>query len=465
MKNIATRLNFWRMFLSTVLLVGVVSACSDDDPPLPDNVVAFQSGELGIATDESELEVKISLSRAVDEALPLTVSFLADGLVYGEDFIIDPAPVGNTFQLTIPAGASDATFVLEKKEGVLLDGDEKITFTVASTSSAVVVGTQQQLVVAFAEILSQGSVLDVDGGGATFGNKVFIDLSANRQTAVQRTAWDLGFYMEGDDFYVTLNSSVTMMARALDKTDLTTVTAEDTVGFKSEMVMATADGLSWIDDPTGDLTNTAFAPVSATALENKVYIVNRGAGIGSPGAARGWKKVRVLRNGTGYTVQHADIAAANFSEIQITREDAYHFKHILFETGVVDAAPGRNKWDLAWTYFVNTTSFGADIVPYAFQDVVLQNSNVEAAKVLTADIAYNNFDEGDLAGLTFSSSQIAIGSDWRRTSPSPAIVYDDRYYVVKDASGNYYKLKFNLILRDGVRGNPQFEYVLVKAAN
>ncbi len=143
MKNITTcfRLNFWRMFLPALLLVGIVSACSDDNPSLPDNVVAFQSGELGIAPDESQLEVKISLSRAVEEALPLSVSFLADGVVYGEDFVIDPAPVGNTFQLTIPAGSSEATFVLEKKEGLVLDGDEKVTFTVASSSNAVVVGT------------------------------------------------------------------------------------------------------------------------------------------------------------------------------------------------------------------------------------------------------------------------------------------------------------------------------------
>ncbi len=217
--------------------------------------------------------------------------------------------------------------------------------------------------IAFAEILSQGSVLDVDGGGATFGNKVFIDLSANRQTAVQRSAWDLGFYMEGDKFYVTLNNSVTMMARALDKTDLTTVTAEDTVGFKSAMVMAGTGSLSWVDDPTGDLTKTAIASVSATSSENKVYIINRGAGVGNPGAARGWKKVRVLRNGTGYTLQHADIATANFSEIQIARNETYHFKHILFETGVVDAEPGRDKWDLAWTYFVNTTVVRSEDCP------------------------------------------------------------------------------------------------------
>jgi len=232
-------------------------------------------------------------------------------------------------------------------------------------------------------------------------------------------------------------------------------------------VMAGTGSLSWVDDPTGDLTKTAIASVSATASENKVYIINRGAGVGNPGAARGWKKVRVLRNGTGYTLQHADIAAANFSEIQIARNETYHFKHILFETGVVvDAEPGRDKWDLAWTYFVNTTVFGPETVPYAFQDVVLQNRyGVETAKVLTSSIAYNDFDESDLAGLTFSTSQTAIGADWRRTSPSPAIVYDDRYYVVKDASGNYYKLKFNLILRDGVRGNPQFEYALVEAAN
>ncbi|HTJ50748.1 MAG TPA: HmuY family protein, partial [Cyclobacteriaceae bacterium] len=308
------------------------------------------------------------------------------------------------------------------------------------------------------------ATMTIAGGGATYPNQVFIDLSANRQVSVLRTSWDLGFYM-GDDFKVVVNSTTAMMARAIDKNDLTTVTADDTVGFaKEESISAfNPDAMAWIDDPAGDLSKTAIASISLTDAENKVYIINRGSGIGNPAPSRGWKKVRIIRNGSGYTLQHADIASTTFSEIQITKDDTYLFKHVSFENGAVEVEPAKDKWDISWSYFTNTTVSGSSTIPYAFQDLILQNRyEIQTAKVLTSAVTYANFAESDLASLTFSSSQIGIGADWRRTSPSPAIVYDDRFYVINDADGNYFKLKFNSILTDGVRGTPQFEYALVK---
>src|SRR6202008_3073628 len=109
--------------------------------------------------------------------------------------------------------------------------------------------------------------MEVVGGGATYPNKVFIDLSANRQTSVARTTWDLGF--SSTDFHVILNSANGMMARALDKNDLNAVTAADTVGFGAQLSIAAVfntlvvtakeqdlaawviTSKEWIDDPSG----------------------------------------------------------------------------------------------------------------------------------------------------------------------------------------------------------------------
>ena len=452
----------YKLILGLSLLLPAYS-CSDDDPPLPDNVATFESAELGLGGNEDNLTVKIKSSRAVDSAVPVTVSLATEGVTYGTDFTTTPAASANSISVIVPQGSSEATFMVVREADALLDGDEKVIFTISNAGDPLKVGTPASLVLSFSEILSQGASVDVDGGGADYPNKVFIDLSANRQTAFARDGWDLGFYMD-DDFRVILNSSSSMLARPLDKSDLNDVTEADTVGFAEEMVLATVDALPWIDDPTGDLEKTAIAEVSATDSENKVYIINRGGGIGDD-PHRGWKKIRVIRNGTGYTVQHADIEATTFEEIQVEKDDTYLFKYVLFELGTVEAEPARNKWDIAWTFFMNSAFFGPDPVPYTFQDMVIQNRHgVETAKVLTGDVSYDNFSEADLAGLTFTSSQIGIGSDWRVTSPPPPMVHADRFYVIKDAAGNYYKLKFNLILRDGVRGNPQFEYALVKQA-
>lgn len=463
MKNyLHTLLNL--LFVASLVFAGV--SCSDDDPPLPDNVAAFESSELGMSADEKTVTLNVVLSRAVDTDVTLTVALEPTGVTYGTDFTTTPAAVNNTVTLTIAKGSLQSSIVLTKAESVLLDGDETLRLTITSSVADVVANDRSTVLLSFKEILSASGALEINGGGTTYPNKVFIDLSANRQTGVARTSWDLGFYTGDDDFRVVLNSTTGMMARKLDKYNLNDVTASDTVGFASAMVFASPAALPWIDAPSGNLAETAIQAIAATASENPVYIIQRGSGAGSPAPHRGWKKVRIVRNGTGYTLQHADIGATTFSEVNISKSTDTRFNYVHFENGAVTVEPAKTRWDIAWTYFTNTTSFGQSLVPYGFQDVILLNGNATAAaKVLTSTKAYADFAEADLAGLTFSTSQVAIGSDWRRTSPSPAVVYDDRYYIIRDAASNYYKLRFTALTTDGQRGRPQLEYTLVKKGN
>ena len=74
-------------------------------------------------------------------------------------------------------------------EGVLLDGDEELTITITTVPTSLVLGEKLTLNLSFAEIVATTATMEVNGGGSTYPNKVFIDLSANRQTAVERTAW------------------------------------------------------------------------------------------------------------------------------------------------------------------------------------------------------------------------------------------------------------------------------------
>ncbi len=115
-------------------------------------------------------------------------------------------------------------------------------------------------------------------------------------------------------------------------------------------------------------------------------------------------------------------------------------------------------------YFGNVTNFASGEVPYLFQDMIVQNKNVQISKVLTSSKAYNDFIESDIAAQTFGSSQVAIGADWRSgggPTSGPA-VRTDRYYIVKDGANNYYKLRFTSLTDGGVRGYPSFEYALIK---
>ena len=454
--------------LSTIIFFG---ACRKrDDISLADNLVVFESATQGISAAENSITVKVKLSRPTDKDIPLVISLTPDKVVYGTSFTTTPAAVSGTINIIVPSGNNEASFTIKKVSGALFAGDEKVIFDINRSESPILIGVTKKFTLNFAELIATSSTIIANGGGVTFPNRVFIDLSANRQTGVLRTNWDLGFYTDAADFKVMLNSSTGMMAKQIAKNDLTTVTAADTIGFLNEVAYSqtnpTLSQMAYVDYPTGDLARTAIGLVAATAIDNKVYIINRGFGVGSPAPARGWKKIRILRNATGgYTLQHADIAATTFTSVDIPKDAAYFFKYVSFETGVVPVEPEKARWDIAWTYFGNVTNFGAGEVPYLFQDIVIQNRNVQVAKVLTTAKAYADFSESDIAAQIFSTSQVAIGSDWRSgggPSSGPA-VRTDRYYIIKDGSNNYYKIRFtSLTDGGGVRGYPSFEYALVK---
>jgi hypothetical protein len=453
--------------LSMMILVFV--SCRKRDADLPDNYAIFETSARGMTANETATTIKVKLSRGVNADVPVIINLNEQGVTYNTDYTTTPAATAGKISLRIPSGNNEASFVITKKPGVLFDGDETIVFDLYSTGAPVVIGLTKQFTLSFGELVASTATAVINGGGANFPNKVFIDLSANRGTGVVRTLWDLGFYTGSDDFRVILNSSSAMMAKQINKNDLNAVTATDTIGFHSDVAFSqtapTTSSLPYIDYPNGDLTRTAITSIASPATDNKVYIVNRGTGVGNPAPARGWKKIRVIRNASGgYTLQHADIAATTFSSIDISKDDLAFFKYISFETGAVSVEPSKRKWDFAWTYFSNVTNFGTGEVPYLFQDIIIMNRNVQVAKVMVAAKAFADFAEADITTQTFLSTQNAIASDWRSgggPGVSPA-VRTDRYYIIKDGDNNYYKLRFTALTQNGERGYPAYESVLIK---
>lgn len=465
-----------RIFKMTIFLLAAIflfGACRKREGfSLPDNYIVYTTDAQGISEAENSIVVKLKLTRGTDKEIPVTVNITEQGLQYGTKYTTTPAATNGTINLTVPSGNNEASFTVNKVAGALFEGIEKLVFDIHSSGTPILIGNAKQLTLSFAELVATNSAYTINGGGVTYPNKVFIDLSANRQTAVQRTNWDLGFYSgDANDFTVTLNATTAMMVKKIDKNDLTQVTATDTIGFGADVAYSpfapSPAQLEYVDYPDGSLNKTAIGVIAVNAADNKVFIVNRGSGVGTPAPARGWKKIRVLRNANGgYTLQHADIGSATFSSIDIPKDDKYFFKYVSFENGIVPVEPEKTKWDIAWTYTGYVANFGAE-VPYTFQDIVIQNRNVEIAKVSasilqTPLIPFENFTEANLSLVTFSGKQATIGSDWRRTTPSPAQVWDDRYYIIKDGNNNYYKLRFTALTENGNRGFPAIEYVLIK---
>jgi hypothetical protein len=455
-----------RIIFVVPMMALLALGCRKRDAPAPDNHIVFETAAQGITAAETSITVKLKLQQPVGANVPVELAVTEENLQYGTKYVTEPAIIGGKLNLTVPAGGKEVSFKVKKVAGVLYDGDEKVQF-ILQNSAPVLIGLTNRFALSFAELVAMTATATINGGGANFGNKVFIDLSASRHKVVHRTSWDLGFFC-GSDFRVVLNSSTNMMAKRVNKNDLTQVTAADTVGFAADASFSQFNPLPgqlpYIDYPNGDLTRTAIAAVSANDADNMVYIINRGNGVGAVAPSRGWRKIRILRNGNGYTLQQAEIAATSFTSINISKDDAYYFKHISFETGSHDVEPSKKKWDIAWSYFANVTNFGAGEVPYMFQDIITLNRNTQVAKVMVSSKAFADFGEADLATQTFMTTQNAIAADWRSGGgpTSQPAVRSDRYYIVKDGDNNYYKIRFTALSQNGERGYPSYEAVLVK---
>jgi len=467
-----------------ILLIPVVWACSDDEAPEPDLVVGFENTSYALDLEQTQETVVIEFSRAASTDLQLTVSVTeAGGMTYGQDQDYTTSPVVNNSQLLLnaPAGNTEVSFQLTKHRNPEFEDTKSVDFEVISVSSGGQVGVNSTAKIEFAENpVSSGATLDPEVGGESQPNQVFIDLSKQESTAIARPVWDLGFFT-GEEFRVTLNSSVGMLARPLQKTDMTAVTAADTLGFGAQLDLDAIFGAlfgappswlgeaaGWADNPDGDLTKTAIAEVSDDYNQNPVYIINRGKN--PDDTPRGWLKIRILKNGSGYDLQHAAIDATTFETVTIAKNEALNFDYLNFEDGLVSVEPEKDGWDIAFTTITEQLAVGpGTTIPYFFKDYVIQNRNgVEVAMVdIEGGTTYEGFSAEDILSVTFDPSQNAIGSDWRTVaSPTPGTVtgvVDDVFYVVKDPDQNYYKLRFTRMLdpETGERGHPQVAYQLL----
>ncbi len=469
-------------FLLLASLAVVFKACKKDDPPLPPISVAFQAAEVGLDATQDEASITVTLSRATNIITTVKISLEATGVVYGTDFSTIPGATGNEISLEFPAGTTSAAIKVTKDDDLLLSGGEEVKFTITSLSDATgLIGTNNVSILKFDAIVSEGTSSFIMSGKtegtspSNYGNVVYVDLSNSTTFAADRKSWNLGF-KSGADFRVILNHAYQGVAFTSGKTDITTVTEADAASV--DLGFAAGGGsLSYIDDISGDLTKTAIAEIKAGDGDNPVYFV---ASEANRTTKAEWYKVKITRDGTtGYKVQYAKLGETSIKTVTIAKKADYNFTFFSLENNKeVSVEPKASGWDIVWSYGTYITNFGTGMIPYWFQDLVMINSvaGVQAAEITlkeadgttaateaTTVTKFNAFAAAHVDTVTnFSGARNAIADKWRVTTG--AGIRRDRFYLVKDGSGNVYKLRFvKMGVGDtGERGKPEIDFKLVK---
>ncbi len=323
---------------------------------------------------------------------------------------------------------------------------------------------------------SNGAVVQFNGiangeAGTAAANAVYLDFSTDKTSTSLRSGWDIGLNA-GTNFSIILNNTSVAGAKVLTKFNLNNVGASDTVGLTLTTSQFTPEPsqFAFFDNIGGDLNQTIIPAALTIDALNPVIIINRGTGGGI--AARAWVKMRVLRNGNGYTVQYAGIQETSFKTVTVVKNDLYNFQFVSFDNGLVPVEPEKLKWDIVWSYSLFQGNFGGGLSPYNFADMIAVNylAGVQVKEKIyadktTASNAFNEFNKDSIIANPVSNGRWLIGNNWRATQPGSAGARQDRFYLIKDTNGNYYKLKclaMGVGTDGGTRGKPEFKYALVQ---
>lgn len=457
-----------------LLAAALFVSCSEDDSVTTATpfVVAFENLSANISDIETSKTLSLLYSETATEQGSFEVSIVSTNAIYGVDFTTEPAAEGSTITLPIEASENGKSIVFNKLNPTL---DETVTIELNISAihypSSVIQGNTRFL---FGNTPALGTGYSPNVGGPNQQNQVYIDLSSEAETVVQRDTWDLGFYA-GDEFRVGINGAIYMATAQLESTDIDAISEADVTDLQPQVAVGTfdPDNVAYIDHPDGAITKTAIASISATEAENKVYLVNLGYTVGTDapepgsvavaGSARGWKKIRVLRQGDDYLLQYANLNDTTHQEVVISKNEGYNFTFFSFDTeNVVTAEPRADQWDLNFTVFTNIIDGAGS---YGFSDGVLHNSKggVTAYSVETTAFDYDAFSASDVVLNNFEQDQRVIGSTWRDVINDDKVLIDTIFYILKDANGNLYKLKFTSLLNEnGERGFPEFKYNLLQ---
>ncbi|APZ47992.1 hypothetical protein BW723_17550 [Polaribacter reichenbachii] len=329
-------------------------------------------------------------------------------------------------------------------------------------------------------VVIDGASIAPEVGGPNQPNQVYVDLSTSTTTAIKRDSWDLGFY-SGSEFRVVLNGSLYMAVAQLSSTDINAVnsTTAEVRELQPKVAVGTFDAANtaYVDAPNGTITETAIAEISDNDANNNVYLLNLGYEVGTDipetgsvaisGDSRGWKKIRILKSGSDYVLQYADLDATTYNEVTIAKNSAYNFTFFSFNSDAeASVEPVKQNWDLNFTVFTNEIEgYGS----YGYSDFITNNTKADAqVYMIDTDVdafTYDDFTLADLATANFTTDQRSIGSSWRNGGGPGSLpsLKDNVFYVVNDTDGNLYKLKFLALTNaDGERGHPEFVYSLLQ---
>lgn len=289
-------------------------------------------------------------------------------------------------------------------------------------------------------------------GGPDYINQVYFDLSSNQIVGENhREKWDLAFDCNPGEFNIWLNGAKGVLVGKCG-----------TIDFSDHV---STNGAIWgWDHPSGNPDSNAigkwadfpgYSPVSLM----EVYILDLGKDNDlNPLGLRKFQIVDFIND--TYRIRFAKLDGSDEKTVDLKRDSRYNFVYLSMGpmAGEVFVEPKKDTYDLLFTRYWETF-YSPSYLNYSVVGALINPSNVAVA--VDSIKSFDDIEINDVLSYNFSGKWDAIGYDWKYfdLTNSSYTVIANRTYIIRDYSGDYYKLRFTgFVNGTGERGYPAFDF-------
>lgn len=276
--------------------------------------------------------------------------------------------------------------------------------------------------------------------------QVYYSLKNNAIVASNKyTAWDIAFETAPEGWHIVLNGAKFRMAVYPMNKPFEQVKITDTTAVPS-----------LIDAASGNLDSTAFGDWRAT---NKTYVLHRGTD--ETGKYLGMMKIQILSvDGLKYSIRFAAIDGSNERQLEVKKNELYNYSFLSFDDGgkTAQVEPPKREWDIVFTKY---THYYSDLdMRYSVVGCLLNSYQSNAGKD-TVIKSFADISISSISSVKLQKAIDAIGFEWKSydLNSGKFSVDASMHYIIRSGEeGFWYKLRFIDFYKNGVKGNPHFEY-------
>lgn len=283
--------------------------------------------------------------------------------------------------------------------------------------------------------------------GPEYEHMVYFKFSNGNTIKKEVRNWDLAFASGADERYITLNGGNEVQAYL----------THDTILGKSYSDPEPNDW-QW-DNPNGDPDSTAigcwYDPTTGKS-KGEVYLL----GIGQGGKGPVFQMVVLSADSEEYRVRIWSKTTGGGKDFVITKNKASNFTYFsLRDLAVTDIEPPSTEWDIVFTKYRYVYYDMVPITPYYVCGALLNRNKCKVVEVRNR--SFEAMDKTAASNLVFTRKVDEIGYDWKLFDLAALryTVRPNQFFVVQDADGFLYKLKFvDFYDGGGQKGFPTFLY-------